>query len=129
MAEMEKLTINLSPVDIGKIELLVGQGFYANRAEFIRVAIHDQLGRHAEVVQEATARESLVIGGVFYDRAGFEKLRAAGQHLSIRVVGLLVIREDVPPELAQEVVESVTVHGVFRASDPVKAALADRMTS
>jgi len=80
-------------------------------------------------VQEATARQSMVIGAVFYDRDGFEKLRKAGQRLSIRVVGLLVIREDVPPELAREVTASVTVHGVFRASDAVKKALADRMTS
>jgi Arc/MetJ-type ribon-helix-helix transcriptional regulator len=37
--ETEKLTVNLTPVDLGRIELLVEQGFYANRAEFIRTAI------------------------------------------------------------------------------------------
>jgi Arc/MetJ-type ribon-helix-helix transcriptional regulator len=129
MSDMEKLTINLSPVDLGQIELLVAQGFYANRAEFIRVAIHDQLGKHTDVVREATARRSMVIGAVVYDRRALEQLRKAGQRLSLRVVGLLVISEDVAADLAREAIESITVHGVFKASDAVKQALADRMTS
>ncbi len=80
-------------------------------------------------MREATARRSLVIGAVVYDRRAIEQLQKAGQRLSLRVVGLLVISEDVPPGLARETIESITVHGVFKASDAVKKALADRMTS
>jgi Arc/MetJ-type ribon-helix-helix transcriptional regulator len=127
MPEMEKLTINLSPVDVGQIELLVSQGFYANRAEFIRVAIHDQLVKHAEVVRETTVRHAMVVGAMVYDRATLERIRKTGQRLALRVVGLLTIREDVPPALARETIESVNVHGVFKASAAVRKTLADRM--
>lgn len=127
MADMEKLTVNLSPVDVGQIELLVAQGFYANRAEFIRVAIHDQLASHTEVVRQASTRRSMVIGALTHDRSSLERAKDAGERLSLRVIGLLVIGNDVPPELAQATIQSVAVYGVFRASDAVKAALADRI--
>ena len=120
-------TINLNPVDLGQIELLVAQGFYANRAEFIRLAIHDELAKRVDVVREATTHRSMVIGAVFHDRHSLEELQKAGKRLSLRVVGLLVIRDDVTPELAREVIESVTVHGVFKARAAVQEALSDRM--
>lgn len=126
MPELEKLTINLSPVDVGQIELLVAQGFYANRAEFIRVAIRNQLAKHADVVREATSRRSMVIGALTHDRSSLERVREAGQRLSLRVVGLLSIRDDVTPALARETIGDVSVHGVFKASESVKKALADR---
>ena len=127
MSDLEKLTINLSPVDVGRIELLVSQGFYANRAEFIRVAIHDKLASHSDVVREASTRRSMVLGALICDRAKLERARAAGEHLSLRVVGLLDIRPDVPPQLALDTIETIAVHGIFRASDAVKKALADRI--
>jgi Arc/MetJ-type ribon-helix-helix transcriptional regulator len=126
MADMEKLTINLSPVDLGQIELLVEQGFYANRAEFIRVAIHDQLAKHGETVREATKRRAAVLGALTYARKTLEKARAANERLALTVVGVLVIADDVTPELARATIESVKVHGIFKASKAVKDALADR---
>ena len=126
MADTEKLTINLSPVDLGRIELLVGQGFYANRAEFIRVAVHTQLEKHAEVVKEAAVRESLVIGAMTFGRRALEMHKQQGEKMRIRVVGFVSIADDVTPELARETIESVTVHGVFKAPAAVKDALADR---
>ena len=128
MADLEKLTVNLTPVDVGQIELLVNQGFYANRAEFIRVAIRDQLAKHGDVVREAATRQSMVVGAAIYDRETLEKLREAGRSVSLRVIGLLVVGNDVPPKLAEATIESVTVHGVFKASAAVKQALADRTT-
>ncbi len=129
MPDLEKLTVNLSPVDVGRIELLVEQGFYANRAEFIRVAIHDQLARHADAVHEAATRRAMVLGALVHDRGSLEKVRAAGERLSLRVVGLLTIHEDVPPELARATIGDVTVRGVFKASPAVKEALADRTSA
>ena len=126
MADSEKLTINLSPVDLGRIELLVGQGFYANRAEFIRVAIHDQLAKHADAVRDAATRESLVIGAMTFGRTALEAHKREGEKMRIRVVGFASIADDVTPELAREVIESVTVHGIFRAPAAVKEALRDR---
>lgn len=126
MPDTEKLTVNLTPVDLGRIELLVEQGFYANRAEFIRTAIHQQLEKHAENVRETTTRLGLVIGAMTFGRAELERHRKAGKRLGIKVIGYLSIADDVSPSLASQVVESVTVRGVFRASPEVKAALAER---
>ena len=78
MAEMEKLTINLNAVDLGQIELLVEQGFYANRTEFIRVAIHDQLARHGDTVKQTSVRQAFVIGAVHHDRRSLEAAPTAG---------------------------------------------------
>ena len=127
MAEMEKLTINVSAVDLGRIELLVQQGFYANRAEFVRVAIHDLLAKQGDAVRDAAARRSLVIGALVFDRRALEEYRGAGRRLRLRVVGFAALSDDVPPELAREVIESVSVHGIFKASPAVKEALKDRM--
>jgi Arc/MetJ-type ribon-helix-helix transcriptional regulator len=129
MPETEKLTININPVDLGQIELLVDQGFYANRAEFIRVAIHDQLEKHAEAVKESSTRQALVIGALVYDRDALEKMRRQKHRLAIRVVGHLSIGDDVPASLAKEVIASIKVYGTFRASPQVKAALAERTSS
>jgi Arc/MetJ-type ribon-helix-helix transcriptional regulator len=125
--ETEKLTINVTPVDLGRMELLVDQGFYANRAEFIRTAIHHQLEKHTDTVRETSAREGLVIGAMTFGRAQLERHRKAGKRMSIKVIGYLSIADDVTPSLASQVIESLTVRGVFRASPEVKAALAERM--
>ena len=126
MADMEKMTINLNPVDLGQIELLVEQGFYANRAEFIRVAIHDQLAKRGDALREAAVRQSAIVGAMVCGRRTLERARDANQRLALRVVGLLSISDDVTPELAREAIESVKVHGIFKASKAVKDALADR---
>src|SRR5258708_2876004 len=126
MADMEKLTVNLGPVDLGQIELLVEHGFYANRAEFIRLAIHDQLSKHTDTVRETTLRQAAVVGAMTYTRRLLEQHRAGKKRLSLRVVGILSIADDVTAELAREVIDSVMVRGIFRASKAVKDALADR---
>ena len=126
MPESEKLTINLNAVDLGRIELLVEQGFYANRAEFIRTAIHSQLATHADHVREATSRHGLVVGALTFGRQDLERRSEAGQRLALSVVGYLSIADDVPADLARNTIKSVKVRGIFKASKAVKEALADR---
>ena len=129
MSETEKITINLGLVDLGQIDLLVREGFYQNRTDFIRTAIRNQIGAHAEAVQQTVARKTLVLGLQNYTRRDLEAVRAAGETLQIRVLGLATIADDVPPELAQATIDSIEVLGAFRASPAVKAALADRTRS
>ena len=123
MPDFEKLTINLTPVDLGRIELLVEQGFYANRTEFVRAAIHDQLEKNSHAIRESTAREKFVIGALVYDRRALEDRQKRGERLALRVIGLLSIEDDVSADLARATVESVKVHGVFKATAEVKSAL------
>lgn len=123
----EKITINLGLVDLGQIDLLVQEGFYANRTDFIRTAIRTQLATHAEVVKHTVARKMLVLGVQHYTRSDLEAMRAAGEKVQISVLGLASIAEDVSPELALETIDSIEVLGAFRASAAVKAALARRI--
>ncbi len=128
MAESEKITINMGVVDLGQIDLLIEQGFYSSRTDFIRSAIRRQLDAHGAEVKETVARRSFTLGIVSYSRKDLERYRAEGTVLDVRTVGMLHLAGDVDTELAKETIRSVAVRGVFRASDQVRAALADRMT-
>ena len=128
-SELEKITINMAPVDLGQVDLLVREGFYQNRTDFIRTAIRNQLNTHAEVVRQTVVRKELVLGLQHYTPSDLEAVRAAGETLEIKVLGLASIAEDVSPELALETIASMEVLGAFRASPAVKAALAGRLQS
>jgi Arc/MetJ-type ribon-helix-helix transcriptional regulator len=127
MGDSEKITINLGYVDLGRVDLMVQDGFYSNRTDFIRTAIRNQLERHAETVTQSISRKSLDLGLRHYSRADLEAARAAGQKLHINVLGLATIAQDVTPELAKATIASVIVLGALHASAAVKSALADRM--
>jgi Arc/MetJ-type ribon-helix-helix transcriptional regulator len=129
VSETEKITINLGLVDLGQIDLLVREGFYQNRTDFIRTAIRNQLGAHAETVKQTVARKELVLGLQHYTRRDLEAVRDAGETLEIRVLGLASIADDVSSELALATIDSIDVLGALRASPAVKAALAERIRS
>jgi Arc/MetJ-type ribon-helix-helix transcriptional regulator len=129
MSETEKITINLGLVDLGQVDLLVQEGFYSNRTDFIRTAIRNQLATHADEVRQTVARKTLVLGLEHYTRRDLEAVREAGETLEIRVLGLASIDEDVSPELASETISSIVVLGALRASPAVKSALKDRIQS
>lgn len=125
-SDTEKITINLGYVDLGHIDLLVQDGFYSNRTDFIRTAIRNQIERLADATKQSVARKSLDLGLRHFSRADLEAARAAGLRLDIRVLGLVSIAPDVTPELAQATIASISVLGALQASAAVKAALADR---
>jgi Arc/MetJ-type ribon-helix-helix transcriptional regulator len=127
LPETEKITINLGLVDLGQIDLLVQEGFYSNRTDLIRTALRNQLATHADVVKQTVARKSLSLGLQRYSRAELEAVRAAGQRLRIQALGLVVVDDDVTPELALATIDSVAILGAFHASPAVKAALSNRI--
>jgi Arc/MetJ-type ribon-helix-helix transcriptional regulator len=132
MAEIdksEKITINVGLVDLGQIDLLVDEGFYANRTDFIRTAIRRQLESRADAVNDTVARRALTLGTQHFTRRDLEQVRDAGRTVEIRVLGLATIAEDVSPELALETNSSVKVLGAFRAPRAVKVVLASRTTT
>jgi Arc/MetJ-type ribon-helix-helix transcriptional regulator len=125
--DTEKITINLGYIDLGHIDLLVQEGFYSNRTDFIRTAIRNQIERHADTTKQTVARKSVELGLRHYSRDDLEAAQAAGQTLDIRVLGLASIADDVTPELARATIASVEVLGALHASPAVKAALRDRI--
>ena len=127
MPDSEKITINMSAVDLGKIDLLVQEGLYSNRTDFIRTSIRSQLDKHNFEIQQSVARHSYVIGVLSYSRSDLEKCKAKGEKMRIAILGLLHLHADIDAALAREVIESLQVRGIFTSSEAVKSALADRM--
>ena len=127
LAESEKITINLGFVDLGHIDLLVRDGFYGNRTDFIRTAIRNQLAQHSEQSKKSISRQTMELGLRHYTKSDLEMLQTAGEKLRIKVLGLVTISSDVPPSLALATIESITVLGALHASRDVKTALADRI--
>ncbi|MBV8397153.1 MAG: CopG family transcriptional regulator [Acetobacteraceae bacterium] len=125
-ADSEKITINLGFVDLGQIDLMVADGFYANRTDFIRTAIRNQLDRHTDAVRKSVSRKGLDLGLRHYSRRDLEDAVAAGDLLHINVLGLASIATDVSPDLARAAIASVTVLGALHATAEVRKALADR---
>lgn len=125
--DSEKITVNLGFVDLGHIDLLVREGFYGNRTDFIRTAIRNQLERHAEAARQSAVRRELQLGLCHLGVRELEAACAAGEMLDLRVLGLLTIAADVTPDLARAAIGSVTVLGALHATPAVKAALADRI--
>jgi Arc/MetJ-type ribon-helix-helix transcriptional regulator len=127
-AEPEKITINLGHVDLGRIDLLVREGFYSNRTDFIRTAIRGQLRAEHDNVAQSVARHRLELGLFDISRADLEALVARGETLHLKVLGLARIAPDVDPDLARSAIGSIQVLGALQAAKDVKAALSDRIT-
>ena len=125
--DLEKITVNLGFVDLGHVDLLVSEGVYANRSDFIRTAIRNQIERHADITRQSVARKPIEVGLRRYGRAELESARASGTRLDIRVLGLAVIADDVPADLASAAIASIEVLGSLQASPAVKRVLADRL--
>jgi Arc/MetJ-type ribon-helix-helix transcriptional regulator len=125
--DAEKITINVGYVDLGHIDLLVREGFYSNRTDFIRTAIRNQLGHHSDAIRQSIVRNTLELGLRTFTREELESIKATGDKLRIRVVGLAIIADDVTPELARQVIDQITILGALQATPSVKAALSDRI--
>ena len=127
LPESEKITINVGFVDLGTIDLLVREGFYANRTDFIRTAMRHHLARHDEAVASSARRKQLELGLVRFSRDDLEAVAASGEMLDVKVLGLAAFGDDVTPDLARRTIGSLRVLGALQAPAAVKAALADRM--
>jgi Arc/MetJ-type ribon-helix-helix transcriptional regulator len=125
--DTDKVTINLGLVDLAQMDLLVGEGFYTNRTDFVRTAIRNQLQQHADVIRQTVVRKRFVMGLQRYSKAELEATVANGEQLDIHVLGLATIDDDVTPELARAAIASLQVLGAFLAPAAVKSALADRI--
>ncbi|NLN70827.1 MAG: CopG family transcriptional regulator [Chloroflexi bacterium] len=127
MSETEKITLNIGSVDLGRVDLLVQEGFYSSRSDFIRTAIRNQLERQQAAVDSITSRKSMVIGTLSYSRHELEQKRAENEMINVKVIGMFILTDDVTPRLALDTIQSATIRGVFKAPEDVKEALKDRL--
>ncbi len=138
--KMEKLTINLPPVEIARMDMLIETGYYSSRAEFIRAAIRERLDFHQDFIskkleqiaqrspEESKDQETcFALGALVMDNTDFESAIKQGKMMKIRVAGLLKLSKDVRPELIERAVDSVKVWGIVRGSEKAKKALQSKM--
>ena len=75
VSDSEKMTINLGYVDLGRIDLLVQEGFFSNRTDFIRTAIRDQMNSQSAEVSRSIDRHTLEVGLLELGVANLEAAR------------------------------------------------------
>ena len=119
----EKITINVNVVDLGQIDLLVEKGFFSNRTDFIKTAIRNQLESQSYVVKDIVIKDNFALGVTIYGKSDFEVLRLKKEKLNIKVIGMLILKDDIAEDLASEVINSIEVKGLFRANAALKKRL------
>jgi Arc/MetJ-type ribon-helix-helix transcriptional regulator len=124
----EKISVNLGPVDLGRMDLLVEEGFYTTRTDLIRSAIRRLLDDHKEPIDQAIHRQALAVGVVHWNRKALEEARERQEQLDLRVIGVLRLGSDITPELADEVISSIRVFGHLSAPASVRRRLASKIS-
>jgi Arc/MetJ-type ribon-helix-helix transcriptional regulator len=127
MADTEKITVNMNVVDLGNIDLLVEQGFYSNRTDFVKTAVRNQLDKHSFEIKDTVITKTFSVGVVSLNRESLENELKQNKMLEIKVIGLLLLQDSIPAELALETIKSIKVFGSFRANETLKKALKDRI--
>ncbi|MCX7922556.1 MAG: CopG family transcriptional regulator [Clostridia bacterium] len=117
--DTEKITINIGAMDLGNIDLLVEQCFYTNRSDFIRTAIRNQINAHSNELKKITSDMS-VFGMARFNRKELEKMYEIGKKLNLKLIGMLVVDNDVPVELFKKTMESVKVYGIINAPAEIR---------
>jgi hypothetical protein len=134
-AKTEKLTINLSPTEVGQIDYLVERGLYANRSDFIRLAIRKQTESHAGDINQFLApavpetdrlRYFGGLGLLRLTRAYVENLITFGAKVHISVMGALSIDKAITPEQFALVMAFCKVYGKIFASKEIKQLIKER---
>ena len=125
MSYSEKLTVNLNVVDIGQIDVLVEQGFYSNRTDFIKSAVRNQLAKHEEVIANKVKRDQSVIGALIYNRQDLEKYKANNEKLVLKAIGLIVFSKDIDETLIRETIESISIKGILKMDKQLESKISD----
>jgi Arc/MetJ-type ribon-helix-helix transcriptional regulator len=123
MSDTEKLTLNVTLVDLGKIDLLVEEGFYQHRSDFIRTAIRNELMQHKRKIDDITITKNWAMGVMSFNLADLQKIILADKQIDIIVIGLLRLSPDVTPEVAERAIASVRVRGKMNIPDDVREHL------
>jgi len=123
--ETEKVCVNLPAAELGKIDVLVAEGLFASRTDVIRSGIRQVLETHDETVQRVvhTAR----MGYQLLTKAELETARNAGRKLSVFVVGVLRITNNVSPDLADAAIDRIRILGAVRGPDDVLRRIEERI--
>lgn len=121
----EKITVNVNTMDLGYIDLLVSEGYYSTRTEFIKSAIKSQLEKHEDDKNRLLQKETqsgfeLAVGIGSFTKKELEDLHARNSKKKYVFIGLCIIPSSIPFELMKETIEEIKVYGVCKGSAEVK---------
>lgn len=119
------MCVNLPAAELGKIDVLVAEGLYASRTDVIRSGIRLVLESNDETVRRVV--HSAMVGYQVLLRGDLEHARKSGQRMSIFVVGVLRIPNNVSPDLADAAIERIRILGTVRGPDAVLKRIEDRI--
>ena len=111
MADTEKITVNLNVVDLGKIDMLVDEGFYTNRADFLRTAIRNEIAQHRTHIDNITTTKNIFVGVVNITTDTLADYYRQGKMMDINGVGLININPGVTVDMAEKTIASIKVWG------------------
>ena len=141
----EKVSVNMNSATLASIDLLVDNGYYSNRSDFINQAVRESLRERQSIIDRiveknesmatyengkwkisAKASQSARVGDHWFfgasgiTRRELEELHAAGEKLRLKGYGVLVIDKDCDEEMLFSVLEEVKVRGKVCCSDNIK---------
>jgi Arc/MetJ-type ribon-helix-helix transcriptional regulator len=124
----EKVSVNINSSTLSAIDLLVDQGYFSNRSDFINQAIRQSIDQKQPVIEraiqqkkQAGAENDIWFFGVYHlEQAFLERMRAEGRTIRIKGYGVLLIPADCTEELLAAVVECIEVRGAVRGSERLK---------
>jgi len=135
----EKITINLSAVELAQIDFLVERGLYVSRSDFIRLATRKQTEEHKKEIENfvdplagngsavalGLISDTLVwsLGMAWIEKDHVEELFLTGKKLDIRVIGVVKIAKDVNPDQFERVLKRCKVFGKVNAEPEIKAII------
>lgn len=116
----EKVSFNISVVDLGKIHMLVDKGVYTNRTDFITKAILNELNRNEDVIEQTKDKNDFAIGIMKYSRDDVEKMILENKKMTVHVLGMLILDKTIDLELAQSAFNKIVVFGKYMGPHDIK---------
>lgn len=125
----EKVSVNINPSTLSSIDLLVDNGYFSNRSDFINQALREGLQKHQKTIDRIIDKKTEANGaspnlwfiGVYgLEKQEVEKAKNQGREMDITGYGVLVIEKDIDKESLFQVVRTIKVKGRVMCEKSVK---------
>lgn len=116
----EKVSVNINTSTLSGIDILVDNGYYSNRSDFINQALRESLQKHQKTIDRIVDMKTdnagenpnrWFIGVYSMEKREIENAKAGGKKITVTGYGALVIDEAIDENILFEVVQSIKVKG------------------
>lgn len=125
----EKVSVNINTSTLSSIDLLVDNGYYSNRSDFINQALREGLQKHQNTIDRIIEKKTEQSGespnhwfiGVYgLEKQDVEQAKNRGVEMEIKGYGVLVIDEDIDEEALFATVRTIKVKGKIVCKKSIK---------